>query len=98
MKQNEQSSFRKIQICILQSSEFLGRIKKYSCLSFHFSPETSDRRAREFFLFIYLFIFIFHIGLFSEEKRVLHHTDMYFNLVLKCPIDLKTTFGMGVLE
>ena len=49
------------------------------------------RQARDFF-------FLFHIGLFSEEKRVLHHTDMYFNHVLKCPIDLKTKFGMGVLE
>ena len=44
------------------------------------------------------FFLLFHIGLFSEEKRVLHHTDMYFNHVLKCPIDLKTKFGMGVLE
>ena len=42
--------------------------------------------------------FLFRIGLFSEEKRVLHHTDMYVNHVLKCPIDLKTKFGMGLLE
>jgi hypothetical protein len=46
----------------------LGRNKIYSCLSLFFS---GDGRAREFFKSV------FQIGVFSEEKRVLHHSYVF---------------------
>jgi hypothetical protein len=49
------------------------------------------------FVFLNL-IFSFSDRLYFQKRRGSFIRVMYFNHVLKCPVDLKTKFGMGVLE
>jgi hypothetical protein len=68
------------------ASSILGWKKKIVA-SFHFSSETGERVFSFFFICAYF-----------QKRRGSFITVMYFNHVLKCPIDLKTKFGMRVLE
>jgi hypothetical protein len=55
------------------------------------------RQANEGFFFFFIFFLFFRFSYFQKRRGPFIRV-MYFNHVLKCPVDLKTKFGTGFLS